>query len=133
MKGTTTTTKILEGPTRFHQLGVTLRRAGHHGQARNMFGSFLLRVRPIPAARPTSSGLFTCLALPPTEATSPVLIGIDLGRAPNATPSVVSGTGALKVMEIIAYYERRVKRRKVVPRQGAPNVTRSVVWRTGAS
>ena len=106
----TTTTIISEGPTRFHQLGVTPRRAGHHGQARNMFSSFLLRVRPIPASRPTSSGLFTCLALPPMEDTFPELIGIELGRAPNATPTVASGTGALKVREIITYYERPVKR-----------------------
>ena len=130
---TTTTTIISEGPTRLDQLGVTLQRAGHHGQARNIFSSFPLRVLPIPASRPTPSGLFTCLALPPTEATSPVLLGIELGRAPNATPTVVSGTGVLKVREIIAYSEHRVKSRKVVPRQGAAYVTHSVVWRTGAS
>ena len=85
------------------------------------------------------------MALPPTEATSPVLLGIELGRAPNATPIVVSGTGAPKVRQIIAYVERRVKNRKVVPQQGAPtfpvllgidlgrapNVTRTVVSGTG--
>ena len=46
--------------------GATLRKAGHHGQARNMVGSFLFRVLPIPASRPTSSGLSMCMALPPT-------------------------------------------------------------------
>ena len=61
-----------------------------------------------------------------------VLLGIELGRAPNATPTVVSGTGVLKVREIIAYSEHLVKSRKVVPQQGAPYVTHSVVWRTTA-
>ena len=55
------------GPTRFDPRGVTLRRAGLYGQARNTFGSFPPRVPPIPASRPTSSGLYMCMALPPTE------------------------------------------------------------------
>ena len=46
--------------------GATLQRAGHHGQARNTFSSFLPRVPPIPASRPMPSGHFMCMALPPT-------------------------------------------------------------------
>ena len=55
--------------------GATLRRAGHHGQARNTFSSFLFRVLPIPASRPMSSGLFICLALPSTEDT-PLMVSM---------------------------------------------------------
>ena len=64
------------GPTRFDPRGVTLRRAGHHGQARKSFGSFPPWVRPIPASRPMSSGLFICLALPSTEDT-PLMVSMQ--------------------------------------------------------
>ena len=47
--------------------GVTLRWAGHYGQARNMVSSFQFWVLPIPASRPMPSGHFMCMALPPTE------------------------------------------------------------------
>jgi len=49
------------------RMGVTLRRASHHGQARNTFSSFLFRVLPFPASRPMSSGHFMCMALSPTK------------------------------------------------------------------
>ena len=55
------------GPTRFDLRGVSLRKAGHHGQARNTISSSLFRVLPIPASRPMPSGHFICMALPPTE------------------------------------------------------------------
>ena len=55
------------GPTRFDPRSVTLRRAGLYGQTRYTRGSFPPRVPPIPASRPTSSGLFMCMAPPPTE------------------------------------------------------------------
>ena len=51
------------------RMGATLRRAGHHGQARNTFSSFLFRVLPFPASRPMSSGHFMCMALSPTKDT----------------------------------------------------------------
>ena len=57
------------------RVGATLRRAGHHGRARNMVGSFLSRVLPIPASRPTSSGLSMCMAPPPTEETANLRLG----------------------------------------------------------
>ena len=60
---TTTTTIISEGPIRFDQLGVTLRKAGLHGQARNTLSSCPRRVLPIPASRPMPSGHFMCMAL----------------------------------------------------------------------
>ena len=45
----------------------------------------------------------------------------------NATHTVVSETRAPKVLEIVIYFEHRVKMRKVVPDQGAPNATHSVI------
>ena len=66
MKNSTT---ISKGPTRFDPRGVTLQKAGHHGQARNNVSSFLYRVLPIPASRPMSSGHFMCMAPLPTEDT----------------------------------------------------------------
>ena len=60
----TTTTMISEGGRPAStRMGATLRRAGHHGQARNTFSSFPPWVRPIPASRPMSSGHFMCMAL----------------------------------------------------------------------
>ena len=77
---TTTTTKSQRGPTRFHLRGVTLRRAGHHGQARNTFSPSPCWVLPIPASRPMSSGLFMCMALPPTEEMPNRRSGCSCGR-----------------------------------------------------
>ena len=77
----TTTTTISEGPTRFDLRGVTLRRAGHHGQARNIVSSFLSRVLPFPASRPTSSGLYMCMAPPSTEEIANRRLGCSRGRA----------------------------------------------------
>ena len=68
---TTKTTTISWGPTRFDQRGVTLRKAGHYGQARNTFSTFPFRVSPIPASRPMPSGVFMYMALPPTKDTRP--------------------------------------------------------------
>ena len=70
------TNNLRGGPTRFDQLGVTLRRASHYGQARNTFSSFPLRVLPIPASRPMASGHFMCMAPPPTEVAP---VGVDGG------------------------------------------------------
>jgi len=55
------------GPTRFDPRGVTLRRAGHHGQARNNVSSSPLWVLPISASRLMPSGYFTCMAPSSTE------------------------------------------------------------------
>ena len=54
-------------------------------------------------------------------------IGGERQRAPNVTHSVVLETRAPEVMEIVIYFERRAKTRKVVPDQGAPNATHSVI------
>ena len=55
--------------------GVTLRWAGHYGQARNMVSSFQFWVLPIPASRPMPSGHFMCMAPPPTEETANLRLG----------------------------------------------------------
>ena len=53
--------------------------------------------------------------------------GGERQRAPNVTHTVVSDTRAPEVREIVIYFEHRVKTRKVVPEQGAPNVTYNVI------
>ena len=53
--------------------------------------------------------------------------GGERRRAPNVTHTVVSETRAPEVREIVIYFEHRVKMRKVVPDQGAPNATHSVI------
>ena len=121
------------GPTRFRPRGVTLRKAGLYGQARNTFGPFPPWVPPIPASRPTSSGLYMCMALPPTEGTSPVVVGSVRRGARNLTLTVVRGTGVPRIREIVTYSERRVKSRKSVPPRGAPDITHSVLSRTERS
>ena len=68
------------GPTRLDPRGVTLRRAGQHGQARNRFSPSPCWVLPIPASRPMSSGLFMCMALPSTEEMPSRRSGCDCGR-----------------------------------------------------
>ena len=49
--------------------------------------------------------------------------GTERRRAPNLTRTVVWRTGAPKVMENITYFEHSDAAPKMVPTQGAPNVT----------
>ena len=85
-------------PTRFDPRGVTLRRAGHHGQARKSFGSFPSWVRPIPASRPMSSGLSMCMALPPTEGIANRRLGRSRGHAEVRSGGHPSGTLAAQTV-----------------------------------
>ena len=49
--------------------------------------------------------------------------GTERRRAPNATHTVVWRTGAPKVLENVAYFEHSDKAPKMVPAQGAQNIT----------
>ena len=126
------------GPTRFDPCGVTLRRAGHHGQARNMFSSFQFRVLPIPASRPMPSGHFMYMALPPTKDTAwerlmaqpiptrPVREG-DLGSPNGRQKEPIRSPWAALAAQAA---KRRSKRLAGSERRGALNVTQTVGWGT---
>ena len=126
---------IRGGPTRFDPRGVTLRRAGLNGQARNTFGSFPPWVHPIPASRPMPSGLYMCMALPPTEKIPDRRLGWKLWRAslgdvggpnrPHPDPF-----GSARAALAARAPKRRSKRFGGTGRRRAENVTHSVFWRT---
>ena len=123
----------------------SLRRTGHHGQARKTFGPFQSWVVPLPASRPTPSGRFICMALPPTdevrhrksgcshqhsEVRSEMLLRMMLAT-PNGCPTVPFGVSWAFLAAGAA--TRRPKCSQGTQQRRAPNTTHSVLWRTRVS
>ena len=123
------------------RVGVTQRKAGHHGQARKSFDSFPPWVRPIPASRPMSSGLSMCMALPPTEETANLRSGCcrkcpEVGCGwhwwgswlPKKCPDgfVLGSLGCLGGVDAHKSGQDVHRHRQWVRTWGAPNVTHSV-------
>ena len=145
MKNTTTTTTT----TIISRGGDPLRPAwGHPTEGRSLraspehISSLQFGVGPLPASRPTSSGRFMCMALPPTDDVRHRKLGCSRQHSevrferllrmmlatPNGCPTVPFGVSWAFLA--VGAATRRPKCSQGTERGRAPNVTHSAVWRT---